>query len=79
MGMQERLLVLKVGGMTCQGCVKNVTNALRPIEGVGRTEVDLERKRAAVWFDAGKTNEEKIRGAIRKAGYLVDDANLMVR
>jgi copper chaperone len=77
--MQEKVLVLKVGGMTCEGCVKNVTNILRSIEGVGRAEVSLEKKRATVWFDGGKANEEKIRGAIRREGYLVGDVDLEAR
>ena len=59
--------------MDCEGCARNVTKALKSVKGVSRAEVSLERKRVTVWFDAGKANEEKIRGAIRKAGYLVGD------
>ncbi len=65
--------------MDCESCVKNVTTALSSIKGVGRAEVSLEKKRTTVWFDASKTNEDKIRGAIRKAGYLVGDVSLKAR
>jgi copper chaperone CopZ len=58
--------------MTCEGCTKKVTNALKSVRGVSRTEVSLERERATIWLDDG-ANEEKIRSAIRKAGYVVGD------
>ena len=72
--MTELVLAVEVQGMDCEGCAKNVTNALKSVKGVSRTQVSLERKRATVWFDGGKASEERIRSAIRKAGYLVGDA-----
>ncbi len=63
--------------MTCQGCVENVTNALRSVKGVSKVEVSLEKARADVRFEMGKTDEGKIRKAITKAGYLVGDVSLV--
>ena len=59
--------------MDCEGCARNVTNALKSIKGVSRAEVSLEKRRVLVWLDSDRTNEERIRSAIRKAGYLVGD------
>lgn len=36
-------VVIKVGGMSCQGCVKNVTGALSATPGVGSVVVSLEQ------------------------------------
>ena len=69
--MSEKLLVLKVEGMTCQGCVNNVTNALKAVRGSGEVRVSLEEKRASVHFDPDKANDGMFRNAIIKAGYLV--------
>ena len=35
-------LHLEVQGMSCGGCVKNVTAALKPMEGVSTVDVDLQ-------------------------------------
>jgi cation transport ATPase len=34
--------VIKVGGMSCQGCVKNITGVLGGMAGVASAEVSLE-------------------------------------
>ena len=39
---------LGVGGMTCDDCVVNVTNALESVPGVERAAVDLEARSAVV-------------------------------
>ena len=53
--MQE--IVIGVGGMSCQGCVKNVTGVLQALPGVERVEVSLEAARATVVFDPAKVGE----------------------
>ena len=40
--------VIKVGGMSCQGCVKNITGVLTAIAGVAAAEVSLEAGEARV-------------------------------
>ncbi len=62
-------LNIKVGGMTCGGCVKSVTRVLSALPGVDKAEVDLDKAMATVSFDPAKLNREKIAAAIEDAGY----------
>lgn len=65
--MQE--IVIGVGGMICQGCVKNVTGVLQALPGVDRVEVSLEAARATVVFDPAKVGEAQFKDAIEGAGF----------
>jgi copper ion binding protein len=60
---------IKVGGMTCSGCVASVTRALQSIEGVDKVEVSLEEAQASVRYDPARVNETKLRSAIEDAGF----------
>lgn len=44
---------LKIGGMTCQNCVRHVREALQATTGVRAVEVDLARGEARVAVEAG--------------------------
>ena len=61
--------VIKVGGMSCQGCVRNVTGVLQAQPGVEQVDVSLEDGLARVRFDAGKVAIEQLRGAVEDAGF----------
>lgn len=61
--------VIKVGGMSCQGCVKNITGVLTGLAGVAAAEVSLEAGEAKVAFDAGTVTREALLGAIEDAGF----------
>ncbi len=61
--------LLKVGGMSCQGCVKSVTKVLLDLPGVDQAEVSLERGEASVDYDAGKVSRDALRRAIDDAGF----------
>lgn len=60
---------IKVGGMSCQGCVKNVTGVLQALDGVAEVEVSLEAAQARVSFDAGKVDRPALCSAIEDAGF----------
>lgn len=60
---------LKVGGMTCMGCVASVTRVLEAIQGVGKVEVSLADARARVEFDPGVASPEQLRTAVESAGF----------
>ncbi|MGE5384897.1 MAG: heavy-metal-associated domain-containing protein [Betaproteobacteria bacterium] len=62
-------VVIKVGGMSCQGCVKNVTGVLSELAGVDRVEVSLERGTAHVFFDASRVQAEALKSTIEDAGF----------
>ena len=53
--MQE--IVIGVGGMSCQGCVKNVTGVLQALPGVERVAVSLEEAQATIAFDPAKVSD----------------------
>jgi len=60
---------IKVGGMSCGGCVKSVTGVLTALDGVAKAEVSLEQKQAVVEFDAAKVTRDQLTGAIEDAGF----------
>ncbi|OHC63848.1 MAG: hypothetical protein A3H93_07945 [Rhodocyclales bacterium RIFCSPLOWO2_02_FULL_63_24] len=60
---------IKVGGMSCGGCVKSVTGVLTALDGVAKAEVSLEQKQAVVEFDAAKVSRAQLAQAIEDAGF----------
>lgn len=60
---------LSIGGMTCQGCVNSVTNALRRVAGVEEAQVSLESASALVRYDEQRTSIATLRAAVEKAGF----------
>jgi copper chaperone len=60
---------IKVGGMTCGGCVKSLTRALTALPGVTRAEVSLEQGQAVIDFDPGKVSQARLAEAIEDAGF----------
>ena len=63
--------VIKVGGMTCMGCVNSVKNVLEKIPGVSKADVSLEQKQVTIEYDAAKTHTEQFKDAIEGAGFEV--------
>jgi copper chaperone len=61
--------VIKVGGMSCQGCVKNITGVLGGLAGVTSAEVSLEAGEAKVSFDPQVVARDALVNAIEDAGF----------
>jgi len=61
--------ILKVDGMSCEHCVKAVTNALSALDGVADIVVSLQDKTASFSFDPALTSIEAIKTAITDEGY----------
>jgi len=61
--------VIKVGGMSCQGCVKNITGVLSGMAGVTRAEVSLEEGEARVVFDPQTVTRDALVNAVEDAGF----------
>ena len=57
---------LKVGGMTCEGCVNAVKRTLSRVPGVTSVQVDLAAGRARV---EGEADAARLIEAVEKAGY----------
>ena len=62
---------LNIGGMTCAACVSHVERALREVEGVETSSVNLATERATVQYTADVADIEDFRSAIEDAGYSV--------
>ena len=63
--------VLSVYGMTCQHCVKAVTNALKRINGVTEVSVSLEDKSAKVYYNENTTSREIFEHAILEEDFFL--------
>lgn len=61
--------LIKVGGMSCQGCVKNITGVLTGLAGVSSAEVSLEAGEARVAYDAQAVTRQALLDAIEDAGF----------
>lgn len=62
-------VVIKVGGMSCQGCVKNLTGALSGVTGVASVEVSLEAGEARVGYDPAKVSANALRTVVEDCGF----------
>ena len=62
-------VTIKVAGMSCGGCVRNVTGVLKALSGVNLAEVSLEEGEARVAFDPALVSVEQLCDAIEAAGF----------
>lgn len=60
---------LQISGMSCQHCVKTVTDVLTELEGVQRAKVNLRKGEAVVHFDASRTTTDTLTEVITEAGF----------
>jgi copper chaperone len=62
-------ITLKVNGMSCGGCVANVTRVLKATPGVADALVRLDARDATVTFDPARIDAQALKSAIENAGY----------
>ncbi|MGF1671189.1 MAG: heavy metal translocating P-type ATPase [Balneolaceae bacterium] len=62
-------LSFDVNGMHCAGCVNTVRMAIKAVEGVAESDVNLAAEKAFVSFDSNITDAEKIAQAVKESGY----------
>ncbi|MEQ1776691.1 MAG: heavy-metal-associated domain-containing protein [Burkholderiales bacterium] len=60
---------LKIGGMTCMGCVNSVARVLKATPGVADAHVTLDPAQATVQYDAAITSLSQLKTAVEDAGY----------
>jgi Cu+-exporting ATPase len=60
---------LKISGMTCAGCVRNVEKALSKVPGVSSATVNLMTEQAAVEYEPGATDPRALIKAVEGSGY----------
>nr|WP_144032228.1 copper ion binding protein [Amphibacillus jilinensis] len=63
-------LTLKVEGMSCQHCKKNIEHALQEL-GVKKAEVTLETHMVNITYDESKVSQQKLEETIAEQGYQV--------
>lgn len=61
--------LIKIDGMSCQGCVKNITEVLKGLPGVSSVEVSLEAAQAQVAYDPQLVARPALLVAIEDAGF----------
>src|ERR687885_3054295 len=62
-------LTLKLRGMSCASCAKNVEEAIQSVPGVSECVVNFGIEQATVKYEPQKTNLETIQHAVSEAGY----------
>jgi copper chaperone CopZ len=62
-----KTIELEITGMTCDHCVRSVTNALKDVEGVADAVVSLEKKQAIV--TAEEVDLPALIAAVEEEGY----------
>jgi copper chaperone len=62
-------VTIRVEGMSCGGCVRNVTGVLKALPGVIDAEVSLDSAQARVSYDPAYVSVEQMREAIEEAGF----------
>jgi copper ion binding protein len=65
----QATFVLKVQGMTCNHCVKHVTQALTGLEGVDKVDVQLQSGQVTVTHHGTAPSTGSIKEALDDAGY----------
>ena len=60
---------IKIGGMTCMGCVTSVKKVLHAVAGVQSAEVSLDTAQATVVYDAARAGPAQFKRAVEDAGF----------
>jgi copper ion binding protein len=64
-----KTITLRVEGMSCEACVKHVTEALMRLEGVESAAVSLRNKSAQVVYDPERVQLQQLLEAVEEEGY----------
>ncbi|TDT63655.1 heavy metal translocating P-type ATPase [Fonticella tunisiensis] len=65
--------ILNITGMTCASCAKAIERGVSKVEGVHSASVNFATEKLSVEFDETKANIEKIKEAVKKAGYSAEE------
>jgi len=67
----EQQAEIRIDGMSCGGCVANVTRKLQAVAGVQSVDVQLQPGLAKVHFDDAATSLAALESVIDEAGFEV--------
>ena len=68
-----------ISGMTCNNCVRRITEILQEIPGVISVQVDLAKGQATLEYEPAKTSPKKMERAVEDAGYVVIKRTVLPR
>lgn len=60
---------IKIGGMSCGGCVKSITGLLLALPGVTTADISLAEGKADVSFEPEQVSRATLVDAIENAGF----------
>ncbi|NLB78480.1 MAG: heavy metal translocating P-type ATPase [Clostridiaceae bacterium] len=66
---------LGITGMTCASCANAVERSVRKVDGISNANINIATEKLTVEFDDTKTNMEKIKESVVKAGYGIQETN----
>lgn len=69
----ENTITTPVYGMSCEHCVRAVTNALSAVKGVKEVKVSLEDKSAQIAYDDEIASVSELESAIIEEGYQIKE------
>ncbi|MEN3045105.1 MAG: heavy metal translocating P-type ATPase [Candidatus Hydrothermales bacterium] len=67
--MNEKKLKIKIGGMHCPTCAKNIENSLKKLKGINNVNINLLKETATITYDESLIKIENIRKNIEQTGY----------
>jgi copper chaperone CopZ len=67
--------ILKVRGISGEGCADKVSNALMAVKGVSDVTVSLAGRNATVQFEEGKTSLQELQAVLIGAGYGIESVS----
>ena len=66
---ESRLATLYAPKIYCEACAAIITKALRNVPGVGKVNVDVEKKEVMVQFDSARATVDDLTAATAKRGF----------
>lgn len=72
-GSELKKATFKIGGMSCQACVKRVERVIEKIDGVSEGNVNLATEKLSVKYDDGSVSLDEIKKAVSDAGYSINE------
>jgi len=49
--MQESTEYIRINGMTCQSCVRNIENTINKLNGIGSIKVQKQKKKLYLFYE----------------------------
>ena len=65
------IAVLSVPNISCEHCQRTITNALNPVAGVRRVNVDIPTQRVHVEYDETRVDVERMKAILEEEDYPV--------